>query len=199
MKAFDTPAEEDINLDDEKIVSLFFSRDESAIEQTSLKYGKRLRNIAFGITEDALTAEECENDTYLEAWNTIPPQNPSTYFYLFLARIIRHISLDVCRKRSSLKRSAVLTELTAEMEACIPARDNASDQLEAKELGEAISRYLHSLSEEKQTIFIRRYWYLDSVDRIASSLGIGVSKVKMTLMRCRNELKTYLKKEGYFE
>ena len=83
------------------------------------------------------------------------------------------------------------------MEECIPAPDDTACKLEYKELGEAISRYLYMLSEEKQVIFIRRYWYLDSVDAISRRLGIGQSKVKMTLLRCRNELRAYLEKEGY--
>jgi len=184
-------------LEDNRIIDLFMSRDETAIEETSVKYGARLKNISFGITEDRQTAEECENDTYLEAWNTIPPHNPVEYLFAFLARIVRHISIDACRTRSRLKRSAVIMELTAEMEECIPAPDDTVCKLEYKELGEAIGRYLYTLSEEKQMIFIRRYWYLDSVDAIAVRLGIGQSKVKMTLLRCRNGLREYLTKEGY--
>ena len=184
-------------MEDNRIIELYMNRDEAAVEETSAKYGTRLKNISFGITEDRQTAEECENDTYMEAWNSIPPQNPVDYLYAYLARIIRHISIDVCRTRSRLKRSAVITELTAEMEECIPAPDDTACRLEYKELGEAISRYLYTLSEEKQKIFIRRYWYLDSVESISRHLGITQSKVKMTLLRCRNELKTYLEKEGY--
>ena len=184
-------------MEDDRIIALYLERDEAALTHTSEKYGRKLKNISYGITEDKQTAEECENDTYLEAWNTIPPQNPVDYLYAYLARIIRHISIDVCRTRSRLKRSAVITELTAEMEECIPAPDDTACNVELKELGEAISRYLHTLSEEKQVIFIRRYWYLDSVDAISRRLGIGQSKVKMTLLRCRNELRAYLEKEGY--
>ena len=182
---------------DDEIVSLYLMRDETAIAYTAEAYGTRLRSLAMGIVADRETAEECENDTYLEAWNTIPPQNPVDYLFVYLARIIRHISIDVCRTRSRLKRSAVITELTAEMEECIPAPDDTACRVELKELGDAISRYLHTLSEEKQVIFIRRYWYLDSVDAISRRLGIGQSKVKMTLLRCRNELRAYLEKEGY--
>lgn len=184
-------------MEDNRIVDLFMCRNVSAIEEASAKYGSRLKSISFGITEDRQTAEECENDTYMEAWKTIPPQNPTNYLFAYLARIIRHISIDACRSRSRLKRSAVITELTVELEECIPAPDDTACKLEYKELGEAISRYLSSLTEEKQIIFIRRYWYLDSVDAIADRLSIGVSKVKMTLFRVRKGLKEYLEKEGY--
>jgi len=184
-------------LEDNRIVELYLNRNEKAVEETAAKYGSRLKSISYGITENKQTAEECENDTYLEAWNTIPPQNPVDYLFAYLARIIRHISIDACRTRSRLKRSGVIAELTAEMEECIPATDDTACKVEYKELGEAISRYLNSLSEEKQIIFIRRYWYLDSVDAIAKRFGVGHSKVKMTLLRCRNGLREYLAKEEY--
>ena len=184
-------------MEDNNIIKLYMNRDEAAVEATAEKYGARLRRISYSIIKDRQTAEECENDTYLEAWNTIPPQNPMDYLYSYLARIIRCISIDVCRARNRLKRNGVITELTAEMEECIPAPDDTACRMEYKELGEAISRYLVTLSEEKQLIFIRRYWYLDSVDSIAKRLGFGQSKVKMILLRCRNGLKEYLEKEGY--
>lgn len=109
-------------LDDNRIVDLYLSRDEAAISQTSEKYGSRLRNVAYGIVEDLHTAEECENDTYMEAWNSIPPHEPKSYLFAFLARITRHIALDFCKERSRLKRSAFISELSAEMEQCILPR-----------------------------------------------------------------------------
>lgn len=184
-------------MEDIKIVALFFERDEAALRETSQKYGQALRNISYNIVCDRETAEECENDTYLEAWNTIPPSDPSGHLFAFLARIVRHISIDVCRTRGRQKRKAVITELTAEMEECIPSPDDTALKLEQNELGKAISSFLRLQSEEKQIIFLRRYWYTDSVETIAHSLGIGESKVKMTLMRMRNALKNYLLKEGY--
>ncbi|MBE6657884.1 MAG: sigma-70 family RNA polymerase sigma factor [Ruminococcaceae bacterium] len=184
-------------MEDNRIIELYISRDERAIGQTAAKYGTRLKHIAVDITQDSRTAEECENDTYMQAWNTIPPHNPVDYLFAYLARIIRHIAIDACRTQGRLKRSAVITELTAEMEECIPAPDDVASQVEYRELGEAISRYLRTLSEEKQIIFVRRYWYLDSVAAISVRLGISQSKVKMILLRCRNGLREYLKEEGY--
>lgn len=184
-------------MEDKEIIALYQSRDEAAVERTAEKYGQRLRRISYGITEDDQTAEECENDTYLEAWNAIPPQNPSDYLFAYLARIVRHISIDVCRSRRRLKRNAILVELTAEMEECIPAPDDAARRVEYQELGRLISRWLYTLSEEKQVVFIQRYWYLSSVSDIAKKLGMGQSRVKMTLLRCRNGLREYLEKEGW--
>lgn len=117
-------------MDDRSIVALYLRRDETAIRQTAEKYGSRLRALAYGIVNDLQTAEECENDTYMEAWHTIPPHEPSDHFYAFLARITRHISLNRCRDRSRLKRSAFICELSAEMEQCIPAPDDSSCRMD---------------------------------------------------------------------
>ena len=117
-------------MDDRSIVALYLRRDETAIRQTAEKYGSRLRTLAYGIVNDLQTAEECENDTYMEAWRTIPPHEPGDHFYAFLARITRHISLNCCRDRSRLKRSAFICELSAEMEQCIPVPDNAACRMD---------------------------------------------------------------------
>ncbi len=184
-------------MEDERIIQLYYLRDESALEYTSDKYGSRLRSLSFGITSDEQIAEECENDTYLEAWNSIPPNDPKTYFYAFLARIARHISIDRCRERKSLKRGAHIVELSDELAACLPAYDGVEGKMDAKMLGEAISRYLLTISDEKQVMFMRRYFYLDSIAEISSRLSISESKVKTTLFRMRNSLRDYLIKEGY--
>ena len=184
-------------MEDEKIVQLFFLRDETALKYTADKYGSRLRSLSFGITSDEQTAEECENDTYLEAWDRIPPNEPKTYFYAFLARIVRHISIDRCRERKSLKRDAHIVELTDELATCLPASDGVESKMDAKMLGESISRYLLTISDEKQVMFMRRYFYLDSITEISSRLSISESKVKTSLFRIRNSLRDYLIKEGY--
>ena len=103
-------------MEDPKIVELYFARDEAALRHTAEKYGKRLRALSYGIVRDLQTAEECENDTYVAAWNSIPPHSPAEHLYAFLAKITRHISLNRCRDRSRLKRSAMLCELSQEME-----------------------------------------------------------------------------------
>lgn len=117
--------------------------------------------------------------------------------YAFLARITRHISLNYCRNRNRLKRSAFICELSAEMEQCIPTPDDIECQIDEKTLSNLINDFLGKLDEEKRNIFIRRYWYLDSVAVIAKRFAISESKVKTTLFRCRNGLREYLKKEGY--
>ena len=184
-------------LEDNQIVELYFLRDETAIRQTSEKYGNRLRSLAYGIVNDHQTAEECENDTYMEAWNMIPPHEPRSYLYSFLARIARHISLNLCRDRSRLKRSAFISELTAEMEQCIPAPDDVECRIDDMVLSEALNRFLFTLGEGKRNIFIRRYWYLDSIADISKRFALSESKVKTILFRCRNQLREHLEKEGY--
>lgn len=184
-------------MDDSRIVELYLLRDETAIGQTSEKYGTRLRSLAYGIVNDRQTAEECENDTYYEAWNRIPPHKPTSYLYAFLARITRHISLNCCRDRNRLKRSAFICELSAEMEQCIPTPDDVECRMDDMALSEAINGFLGLLDEEKRIIFIRRYWYLDSIAAISKRLALSESKVKTTLFRCRNLLREHLEKEGY--
>lgn len=184
-------------MEDERIVQLFLNREESAISQTAEKYGSRLRAISHRITGDAGTSQECENDTYLEAWNSIPPSEPREYFFAFLSRITRCLSIDRCRERTRLKRTAHIASLSNELELCIPAVNDVADDMEAKLLGEEISRFLYTLSEEKQMIFLRRYFYLDSISEIAHRLAISDSKVKTALFRMRKELRNHLIREGY--
>ena len=184
-------------MDDNEIVELYLRRDETAIMQTAEKFGSRLRSLAYGIVSDLHTAEECENDTYMEAWNAIPPHEPRSYLYAFLARITRHISLNCCRDRSRLKRSAFICELSAEMEQCIPAPNDVECLLDDIALSEAINRFLSTLGEEKRNIFVRRYWYLDSIADISKRFGLSESKVKTTLFRCRDQFRKYLENQGY--
>lgn len=191
-------AKEGIALDDnQRIVELYLSRDEAAIAETAEKFGRRLRALSYGIVNDQQTAEECENDTYMEAWNRIPPHEPRQYLYAFLARITRHLSLNCCRDRQRLKRRAFLYELSAELEQCIPAPDDASCRLDERALGEALNGFLAGLSEEKRSVFVRRYWYMDSIADIAQRYSLSQSKVKTMLFRSRAQLRVYLEKEGY--
>ena len=183
-------------MDDERIVELYLLRDEAAIRQSAGKFGMRLRALSYGIVGDRQTAEECENDTYLEAWNRIPPHEPRSYLYPFLARIDRHISLNCCRDRSRLKRSALICELSAEMEQCIPAPDDVECRIDDLAFAEAINGFLASLGEEKRNLFIRRYWYLDSVAAISRRFAFSESKVKTILYRCRRQLRAHLEKSS---
>lgn len=197
VKDFQRERKEMIALDDDRIVELYLLRDETAIRHTTEKYGSRLRSLAYGIVNDRQTAEECENDTYMEAWDTIPPHEPKSYLYAFLARITRHISLNCCRDRSRLKRSAFICELSVELEQCISAPDDVECRIDDMALSEILNGFLGELDAEKRNIFIRRYWYLDSIADISERFAISESKVKTTLCRCRSRLREHLEKGGY--
>ncbi len=184
-------------MEDEKIVELYLSKDESAISQTAQKYGTRLRQIADSILEDTQIAEECENDTYFKAWELIPPNEPKAYLFAFLGRIIRHIAIDRCRRNNSTKRQAVFCELTAEMQECIPDKNRIEDMTEATELSRIINRFLSNCTQMQCDVFVRRYWFFDSISEICKRYGFSQSKVKTMLFRMREELRTYLEKEGY--
>lgn len=184
-------------MEDGQIVELFLARDETAVQFASEKYGLRLRSLALHIAGEVQTAEECENDAYLAAWNAIPPNQPRDYLYAFLARIVRNLALNRCRDRERLKRAAFVSELSREMEECIPAPDDLASRMDDLALREALNGFLGTLGEEKRNMFLRRYWYMDSVADIAKRFGVGQSKVKTALFRTRNQLREYLKKEGY--
>lgn len=184
-------------MDDNKIVDLFLNKDESAISYTAEKYGTRLCAISQRITDDFSVSQECENDTYLEAWNRIPPNEPRTYLLAFLSKIVRNISINRCLERDRLKRKAYITELASEIEQCIPAPDDVDSYIDGVELGKIISTFLHKQSKEKRIIFMHRYYYLDSVADIAKRFGYTESKIKTMLFRMRNDLRSYLIKEGY--
>lgn len=184
-------------MEDRKIVELYLQRDETAITQTADKYGTRLRSVANNLLEDLYAAEECENDTYLQAWNSIPPHTPFDYLFAYLARITRHLALDSCRTRSRKKRDAVLVELTHEMNEVLADTEDVESQMDARALGAAISAFLYRLPQQQRDIFLRRYWYFDSVAVIARRFMVSESKVKTTLFRIRNQLREYLEKEGF--
>lgn len=184
-------------MDDKDIISLFLERNMTAISHTKDKYGKRLIKLAYEITKDVEAAEECENDTYHYAWNAIPPHEPYDYFYSFLTRVTRNTALNYCRSRNCKKHKALVEELTAELENTISGQNNIEEMIDDMSLKKLLNNFLGTLPEQKRNVFIRRYWYMDSVERIAEGYGISVSKVKSILFRCRNKLKNYLEKEGY--
>jgi RNA polymerase sigma-70 factor (ECF subfamily) len=184
-------------VEDEKIVELYLARDESAIARTAEKYGAALRKTAERILRDAGAAEECENETYLEAWGLIPPHEPKSYLFAFLGRITRHLAIDECRKRESLKRQGLFCELTREMEECIPAGSSAEERADAEALKSAVNAFLDKCSREQRDVFLRRYWFFDTVGAICARYGFSKSKVKTMLFRMREGLRRHLEREGY--
>ena len=181
-------------MEDEVIIELFWARDEMAIKNTALKFGSKLHQLAMKILYNHEDAEESVNDTYLAAWNTIPPQRP-TYLFAYLAKICRLTAYDKLDWKTAKKRQAEIVELTAEIENCIPD-PSAEAGAAGKEIGRLLNIFLVGLSEEKRLIFMRRYWFGDSISEISRRYGLGASKVKVSLLRTRNALKFFLEKEG---
>ncbi|MBO4423800.1 MAG: RNA polymerase sigma factor [Clostridia bacterium] len=184
-------------MNDDEIIGLYLQRNENAITETSSKYGGYLKTVALNITGDGADADECVNDAYMQAWNSIPDEAPYGYLKVFLTRLVRHAALDVCRKRNADKRSAVITGITEELEQVVPAGGDAQTELESKELGRLINAFLKKQKPLYQAVFIRRYFQAESVAAVAKSLSLSQSKVKSILFRMRNKLKEYLEREGY--
>ena len=181
-------------MEDRKIIDLFFARNEDAIQHTADTYGNRLFVLADNIVRNDQDAEESVSDTYMKAWDTIPPQKPN-HFFAYLAKICRHFALGKLDWKNAAKRKAEVVSLTQEMELCIP--DNRRDvELEGKELGRILTSFLRTLTPENRMVFVRRYWYVDTVADIAARYGISESAVMTRLSRTRDKLRAFLQKEG---
>ena len=184
-------------MQDGQIVELYFERDEDALKETEAKYGRYLYKIAFGILADKGDSEESVNDTYLAAWNSIPPNKPSR-LSTYLSKLTRRISIDILRKRNSKKRGASRYALSlSELEDCVKSRENLEENTESKELAAAISSFLRTLSKESRVLFVSRYYFCDSLKDAARAAGVSEGKAKSALFRTRLALKDYLLKEGF--
>lgn len=181
-------------MEDSQIIELFWKREEQAIRETELKYGGRLTSLSCRIVASREDAQECVSDTYLTAWNTIPPQWPE-YLFAYLAKICRNLCFGRLDWLNAAKRKAEVVALTREMERCIPDR-RLEDRLEAQELGQMLNRFLGTISQENRMIFLRRYWYAESIEEISRHYGLTQSKVKTSLHRTRKKLSAFLAKEG---
>lgn len=183
-------------MDDDAIIALFWERSEEAIRQTAKKYGPYCRTIIGRILPCAGDVEECLNDTYLGAWNAMPPHRPRK-LPAFLGKITRSIACDAVRSRTAQKRGggeypAALEELGE----CVPSVPGADREVEDRELERMVDRFLHTLPERDCSVFLRRYWYVEPVERIAARYGMKENTVKTSLFRTRRKLRTYLEKEG---
>lgn len=183
-------------MEDANILELFHARSETAIQETEAKYGAYCRYIASHILTSEEDADECVNDTLLRAWNSIPPHCPEN-LGAYLGKLTRNLALDRRRHLSAAKRGAGEIPLVLEELRNVVSPDGDPEEaLDEKLLAQMLNRFLGTLSKEQRIIFLRRYWYFSSVREIAADLGIGESKVKMSLLRSRNALKNVLEKEG---
>lgn len=178
-------------MEDFEIVELYFTRDKKAAEETKAKYGKLLYRIGYNILNSREDAEECENDVYLQIWNSIPPEKPSN-FKAYICKIARNLSLTRWKYNNAQKRSGRFLVPLDEMEEIIS--DNCT--WDSKELGLLINDFLKAQAPRDRNVFIRRYWFMDSIGDIAKDFSFTESKVKSILSRTRNKLKKYLTKEG---
>lgn len=183
-------------MEDDQIIKLYWERSEDAITQTAVKYGKYCHTIAYNILGNFEDSEECVNDTYLRAWGIIPPRRPKK-LSVFLGKITRNLSLDTYRRYTAEKRGGgQMVIALEELGGCIPSDESMERVLDEMELVALLNGFLASLSAEHRKIFMRRYWYVSSIKEIAQDYGITESKVKMSLLRSRNQLKELLEKEG---
>ena len=184
-------------MDDEKIVALYWKRDEKAIEETDFKYKKYLFSIACNVLHDRLDSEECLNDTYLGAWNAIPPSRPNV-LKAFLTMIARRIAIK--RYHSKSRQNVIPSEMTvalSELEDFVAGDGDVEADFDAERLERVISGFVRSLSERRQFIFMSRYYVADSIDTIASDLNLSRSMINKELAAIRNVLKEKLESEGY--
>lgn len=182
-------------MEDTEIIGMFWGRNQEAISAASKKYGKLCNSVAFNILKNQEDAKECVNDTFLRAWNTIPPEKPKT-LAAYLAKISRNLALDKYRFDHRKKRG-VMTNIGEEAEEIFISGDIAQDQAERRELVEAINSFLKDCAPKKRMIFMRRYWLMDSIKNIAAAFGMEENSVSVSLMRTRKELRAYLEKRGF--
>ena len=183
-------------MEDTQIVDLYFARSEQAIKETDTKYGGYCYSIAYNILTNQEDAEESVSDTYLSAWNAMPPRRPS-FLAAFLGKITRNISLDRWRKYHAFKRGGGQVELALEeLQECVSGAESAEEKAIRREILASLNRFLGTLNDTERNVFVCRYWYLDSTEEIAAKSGFSVSKVKSMLYRIRKRLNAHLEKEG---
>lgn len=183
-------------MDDSRIIDLLFQRAEGAIDALKTRFGAQLYRIASNILPSPQDAEECVADTYLAVWNAIPPQRPDPLAG-FVCKVGRNIALNRLRSNQAQKRDSSYDLSLDELAGCIPG-PGLEETLDSRELGRAIDRFLDTLSKENRVIFLRRYWFGDSVKDIAKFSGLSENLVSVRLNRIRDKLKHYLIKEGLF-
>ena len=178
-------------MDDEKIINLFFERNEQAIKELDIKYGKVCHKVSYNILHNTRDAEECVNDAYLGAWNTIPPQHPNPLL-TFLCKIVRNLSIMRHHTNTAMKRNSAYDVALEELEGCLASPSTVEADIETKRLTHIIESFLESLTLENRVIFMRRYWFSDTYAQIAECVGITEQNVSVRLTRIRKQMRDYL-------
>lgn len=183
-------------MEDTAIIDLYFAREERAIDETGKKYGAYCRAIAFNILRSREDSEECVSDTYLRAWNAMPPTRPNC-LRAFLGRITRNLSFTRWEAQAAQKRGGGQTDLLlSELEECLPSGSSVEAALDMRAVTQTIEAFLRAQTRENRQLFVRRYYYSDSVKRLAGLFGMSENTVKSRLFRMRNGLRDALLKEG---
>ncbi|MBQ9250137.1 MAG: sigma-70 family RNA polymerase sigma factor [Oscillospiraceae bacterium] len=182
-------------MNDEEIIELFWARSEQAIPELTRRYGGAIRRVAANILADAQDVEECVNDTYLQLWNSIPPQRPR-FLGAFACTVARNLSLNRCHANTAQKRGGGYDAALDELAEVLPTRTSVEAEYEAKELASCIGRFLRRQTYEDRYLFLRRYWYGDAVTEIAERMGLKPHAVSVRLFRIREKLERFLEKEG---
>ena len=184
-------------MDDWQIIDLYWARSEQAISETESKYGRYCYSISYNILANREDAQECVNDTYADAWMSIPPHRPSV-LSAFLGKITRRISIDRWRNRNAKKRGGGEMPLVLEeLQDCIATDRNVEQEYERQRLSEVVNAFVKELPKTEQQVFLCRYWYMDSVESVSRQFGFSESKVKSMLYRTREKLRVVLEKEGF--
>lgn len=184
-------------MEDERIVALYWQRDELAVQQTEKKYGRCLTRLAYQILANWEDSQETVNDTYIKAWNSIPPHRPR-HLSTYLGKLTRQTAIDRYRKRHSEKRKGSEYAVSlAELEDCVSMGDTTAREVDLHLLGAAISAYLRTLAPEARRAFVGRYYFMDPIREIAAYQRVSESKVKSMLYRARIGLRAYLEQEGF--
>lgn len=181
---------------DSEIIDLFNERSERALVEVSKKYGRVCRKVSRNILNNDLDAEECVNDAFLGAWNTIPPQKPNPLL-TYICRVVRNLSIKKYHANTSIKRNSFYDTALDELEECLASSKSIERELDAQELTLLLDSFLDTLDKESRMIFVRRYWYSDSIPDIAASFQISNNNATVRLFRTREKLKKYLRKAGY--
>ena len=183
-------------MDDNQIIEMYISRNQKAVEETNNKYGKYCRSVAYNFLKNKEDVSEAVNDTYLGAWNSIPPNIPER-LSVFLGKITRNICLNMLRSKNARRRGSSESEIIfEEVSECICSGANAPARIEAKELAVFIDTFLSQLPETERRVFVRRYWHFDSLEKISVQYGFSISKVKSMLFRIRRKLQKEMRKEN---
>lgn len=182
-------------MEDREIIGLYFKRNEKAITETAAKYGTFCHNIALNILSVNEDAEECVNDTYLQTWNSIPPQKPDK-LGAWLGRVVRNTAYNLWKKNHRQKRYTGMEEILNELEDCIPSPDTVEHKIEEQELTKVINAWLASLPKNDRILFVRRYWHGEAVYKLSQENGMSPSNMAKKMFRLRQNLKSRLEKEG---